>query len=238
MRYSFLVLLLIIIISGCTSGSTATLDNTTLEEQYGDLLDDIDYITIRSGNGDLFEIKETNIVKQWVQDVSTLPLPIDNETEGAVGTLFVVKLYSGNELKVNFSTDHVNDYLLKPNSDLVNAIKYLLPSTEIQSITVTCTEVCHTFMNNPFPELIFEDINEIKVFEDAISYGIIDTREVEYAPLFNMNVTFNDESQKEYKLHVADDVNIKTGLLLSSGGQAYVIPEEITNELKLLIYKD
>jgi len=215
-----------------------TLDNTTLEEQYGDLLDNVDYITIRSGNGDLFEINEANIINQWLQDVSTLSLSIDNETEGAVGTLFVVKLYSGNELKVNFSTDHVNEYLLKPNSDLVNAIKVLLPSTEIQNITISCTEVCNTFMDNPFPELIFEDINEIKIFENAMENGIIDTREVEYAPLFTMNVTYNDGSQEEYKLHVADDVNITTGLLLTSDGEAYVIPEEISKELKLLIFKD
>lgn len=243
MRNCFLVLIVLVVLSGCTNVSTTnldkytvTLDTTTLDEQFGDLLEDVDYITIRSADGDLNEIRQTDIINQWVQDVSTLPLAIYKETDSTNGTLYSVNLYSANELKVNFSTTSVNGYHLKSNTDLVNAINDLLTSTEIQSITVTCTEVCDTFMDEPFPELIFEDDNEIKVFVDAISYGLIDTREVEYAPLFHMNVTFKNGSPIEYQLNVPDDVNIKNGLLLTSDGVAYVITEKITIELKQLIY--
>jgi len=99
---------------------------TTLEDQYGELLQDIDLITIRKGNGNLFKINDAAVIKQWVQDVSSLPLSIDNESKGSVGTLYGVNLYLADELMVNFSTDHVNGYLLKPNSKLINAINNLL----------------------------------------------------------------------------------------------------------------
>ncbi|URN93864.1 MAG: hypothetical protein NAG76_18850 [Candidatus Pristimantibacillus lignocellulolyticus] len=245
MRSCLLLFFLFIVLSGCTKASSVTTDNTTvtltdttLAKQYGDLLDNIDYISIRSGNGDLFEIRQTDIINQWVQDVSTLPLAIYKETDSTVGTLYSVNLYSANELSVDFSTTSVNGYHLKSNTDLVNAINDLLTSTRIKSIVISCTEVCHQFMNEPFPELIFEDVHEIKVFEDAINYGLIDTREAEYTPLFHMDVTFNAGSPMEYHLNVADDVNIKNGLLLTPKGEAYVITEKITNELKLLLYKD
>jgi flavin-binding protein dodecin len=89
----------------------------------------------------------------------------------------------------------------------------------------------------PFTEHIFEDRNQIKAFEDAINSANKDTREVEYALLFQMHVTFNDGTQKKYKLNVAEDVSMKNGIFMSADGQGYVIPKEITNELRLLIYK-
>ncbi|HIW35143.1 MAG TPA: hypothetical protein IAA29_20420 [Candidatus Paenibacillus intestinavium] len=243
MRNCFKLLFLLIVLSGCTKPSTAiqddntvTLDNTTLEEQYGDLLNDIDYIKIRSADGELYEIRQPDIIKQWVQDVSTLPLALYKETDSTSGTLYSVNLYSANELNVQFSTNSVNGYHLKSNIELANAINDLLISTEIQSIIVKCTEVCNVLIDEPFPELTFEDIDDIKVFENAIRYGIIDTREAQYAPLLIMKMTFKDASPIEYLLNVPEDANIKNGLLLTSDGEAYVITEKITNELKLLIY--
>lgn len=126
MRNSFILLLLIVLLSACSQEPKTRLVETTLLEQYGDLLSEIDYITVRQSNGDLTEITNPGIVHQWLQNVSRLPLAIDQQHEGSVGFLYSINLYKDNELKAQFSTEIINEYWLLPNEALVHAINTLL----------------------------------------------------------------------------------------------------------------
>lgn len=128
-------------------------------------------------------------------------------------------LDSGNETKSN-------------ESDAIQTI-----AERIQSIKLVCSDLCNSTLEKvPFIEQTFEDKSEIKVFEDAISRLSKDTREVEYALLFQMYVIYNDGSQEEFQLNISDDAAVKTGVLLTSNGEGYIIHEEDTKKLSSLIY--
>lgn len=115
--------------------------------------------------------------------------------------------------------------------------------TAIQSIRLECADLCKDGESSqmPFTEKTFEDADEIKIFERAMNKAEKMNDELDYGTYFLMYVSYEDGSQKKYVLNISNSEKegIK-GLLVDTAdsGQGYSIPEELHNELRILIYHE
>jgi hypothetical protein len=115
----------------------------------------------------------------------------------------------------------------------------VLDGKEIVTIKLECADGCKTMKTPPFTEKIvtYENVEELRIFQRAISTAILMKGELDYSVMFFMYLSFEDGTQKKFVLNVADEDG-RTALLVDTAdsGQGYEIPKDQTTELRKIIY--
>jgi hypothetical protein len=109
---------------------------------------------------------------------------------------------------------------------------------DVSRIKLECIQLCLEMKEKPFEEKEYSDSDSIALFIKALNeskkmQGILD-----YGAIFVMTLYFKDGSQNSYHLNIGNTDEAQKGLLikLPDTEQGYEIPENISNELKKLIY--
>jgi hypothetical protein len=105
---------------------------------------------------------------------------------------------------------------------------------EVVSIVIECSRSCKT---TDFTKKTFEDDEEIKTFLNAVESAGKMSGILNYAAMYYMTYTFNDDSQQRFVLNVSDQEG-SSGLLvdMAHSEQGYSIPEEQARKLAKMLH--
>jgi len=91
----------------------------------------------------------------------------------------------------------------------------------------------------PFKEKIFNAPDELALFKKALDEAEPMEGKLDYAPMFNVEVTLVDGASKLYYMAIDRSTKLR-GLLVeaSNSGQGYTIDSALSGEMSRLIYGD
>lgn len=109
---------------------------------------------------------------------------------------------------------------------------------EALKIRLQCAEFCKNKEQPPFNEKIITDVNEIKVFTEAIKKAKPINGILDYGTVFRVFVSFKDKTEKQYVLNITENENAIPLLVnMSESEKGFSIPKENAVELRAIIYK-
>lgn len=110
---------------------------------------------------------------------------------------------------------------------------------DVSSIKLECIQLCLRLNEKPFEEKQFKDLDSIALFMQAINESNKMNGILDYGAIFLMTVYSVDGTQRTYHLNIENIEYPQKGLLLKlpNTEQGYEIPENISKDLKDLIYK-
>ncbi|WP_201001663.1 hypothetical protein [Paenibacillus glycanilyticus] len=115
----------------------------------------------------------------------------------------------------------------------------VLDGKEIVKVSIECADVCKNVKPYSFKDtdvVSFETADELNVFKRAITGAKVIKGEVDYGVFFYMQLALNDGLQKKYVLNIADEDG-RSGLLVDTdNGKGYIISDNLTGELKAIIW--
>ena len=110
---------------------------------------------------------------------------------------------------------------------------------QVKSIQLTCTSVCKELYKDQFETRIYNDEESLALFMETIENAVEIPGILDYVVLYDMVVTFEDETTMNYYLNIEIEKDRK-GLLVeaSNSSKGYSISSELYNRLSTLIYSD
>lgn len=113
--------------------SGTTVYESSLHEQYMDLLNDINKIEITNGQtGELMTIDDPSIVTQWINNVYRLPIMLNSNEKAGAGFLYSLTLYDDEQDILSFSNTEINEQATVDAHALVNAIETLINKVNLE----------------------------------------------------------------------------------------------------------
>lgn len=120
---TFISILLILFSStGCSQKNNIPAE-IIISKQYPGQIMQVDSIDIRDGsNGQLRTYNDSEQIKSFLEAIAAIQLLPQQNQAGAVGTLYSVKLYEGDEVKLSFSNQEIEGIYYQPNEQLNHAV--------------------------------------------------------------------------------------------------------------------
>jgi hypothetical protein len=109
---------------------------------------------------------------------------------------------------------------------------------EVLKIRLQCADLCKNQEHSLFNEKVITDVNEIKVFTEAIKKAKPINGILDYGAVFKVFVSFKDKTEKQYVLNITENENEDPLLVnMSESEKGYTIPKKNADELRAIIYK-
>lgn len=108
---------------------------------------------------------------------------------------------------------------------------------EALKIRLQCAEFCKNKEQPPFNGKVITDVNEIKVFTEAIKEAKPINGILDYGAVFRVFVSFK-ETEEQYVLNITENENeIPLLVNMSESEKGFSIPKENAVKLRTIIYK-
>lgn len=106
---------------GCQSRNDqvdlTSLGPITLTEAYPGSILNVDKVELMDGSsGDIRRIEDRKVIQQWIAQIKDLELLPDDNQEGLVGYRFGIRLFEGEEMKLGFIPNEINNIYYKTNT--------------------------------------------------------------------------------------------------------------------------
>lgn len=110
-------------------------------------------------------------------------------------------------------------------------------STALQRVHLESMQWLTESGRAPFKEKSFDAPNDLALFKRALDESEPMNAKLDYAPMFDMTVTYVDGTSERYNLNIVQDANVR-GLLVKDAdtSQGYTIDMELSSELSKVIY--
>ncbi|MGZ9583723.1 hypothetical protein [Paenibacillus marinisediminis] len=114
-----IVIFLLIIITGCQSKpDPVDLNPTSLSEAYPGNITEVDKFELLDGSsGERKFIEDQVVIERWISKIKDIELIPDDNQEGSVGNIFSIWLYEGDEFKLSFLPNRINNIYYKANDE-------------------------------------------------------------------------------------------------------------------------
>ena len=122
-----MIIFLLIIITGCQGNpEPVVLNPISLSEAYPGNITEVDKIELLDGSsGERKVIENQVVIEQWISKIKNIELIPDDNQEGRVGFVFGISLYEGDELKLGFIPNQINNIYYKSNNEFFGLIREL-----------------------------------------------------------------------------------------------------------------
>ncbi|WP_211748649.1 hypothetical protein [Paenibacillus sp. Marseille-Q4541] len=122
-----IVFFLVIVITGCANKPNPVfLNEISLSEAYPGNISEIDKIELLDGSsGERKVIEEQVVIEQWISKIKDIELTPDDNQEGRVGYVYGISLYEGDEIKLGFIPNQINEIYYKTNTEFTELIRAL-----------------------------------------------------------------------------------------------------------------
>lgn len=120
---SFIIILLLLI--GCQEKTEPiNLKPMTLSEAYPGDISEVDKIELLDGtSGNREVVKDQKVIEEWINKVKDIELTPDDNQEARVGYIYGISLFVGEELKLGFIPNHINEIYYKTNDEFIEHLE-------------------------------------------------------------------------------------------------------------------